>query len=208
MALTKEQIAETKKQLATQIGHLPREQQEEAQKQIDSLSEGALEEMINQQKSRSSQPVFRMIISGKIESVKIGENSSAIAVLDIAPISDGHVVIIPKEPAKTEKEIPKQAFELAEKILAKLKENLNAKAVEVFPESKFSEFVLNVVPIYDKPLSQNSQRTQKTIDDLKEIQKKLSVEIIKKEKKAPEIIKISRKKTPKSQIIKLSKRIP
>ena len=187
-----------------------RDKKKEALNQIESLSDEAIESMIEQQKARTQTPVFRMIVSGQIESSKIAENGSAIAVLDIKPISDGHIIIIPKEEAKTIKEIPKEAFSLADEVSKKLKTNLEAKSVEILPAINFGEAIINVIPVYDKskkPLTLNSKRTEKTPEELSGIKSKLDKEIIKKEVKI-EKIKISKKKTPKSQILRLSKRIP
>src|SRR3989344_8766979 len=101
--LTPEQVAELKSQLAEQIKHLPEAQRAQAQVQIDQMSPEALELMLNQQmssqstKAKASKSVFRMIIDGELPSKKINENKNAIAVLEIKPVSKGHVIIIPKK---------------------------------------------------------------------------------------------------------------
>lgn len=41
--------------------------------------------------------IFCSIVSGKIPSVKIYENDAVLAFLDAGPISDGHLLVIPKE---------------------------------------------------------------------------------------------------------------
>lgn len=207
MTLNEDEIKEAKKQLSEQVAHLPKEQKAEAMGQINSLSAGTLESMIEQQKSRTKTPVFRMIVSGQIGSIKIDENDSAIAVLDIKPISDGHIIIIPKELAKTEKEIPKSAFSLAEEISKKIKTNLKANSVDIAIGISFGEAIINLIPIYSKPLNINSERKEKTSEELEEIKNRLMKEIIKNDEKI-EKIKISRKKTPKSRLLKLNKRIP
>ena len=92
----------------------------ELQEQIDSMSSEALELMIKQQQENQGQTIFRQIINKEIPSVSVGENSKALAVLDINPISKGHVMILPKTPARNPKEIPKEAFELAKEISDKL----------------------------------------------------------------------------------------
>ena len=118
MPLTPEQIQNLKAQLSEQIQHLPEDQKAEAQKQIDSLSPEALEAMLKQQKSKSSREksIFRLIIEKQIPSYQIDENSQAIAVLEINPISQGHVIIIPRLAARNSRELPTQAFSLAKKI--------------------------------------------------------------------------------------------
>lgn len=210
MALTDEQVIELKNQLRSQIGHLPPEQKAAAEKQIDSLSPQALEGMIKQQQSRSGQlaeeqpkGVFRMIIGREIESVVVDENPDALAVMEINPISDGHVIIIPKKPVAEEKLLPKSLSSLAKKISKKLTSKLKAKSVEIVHETKFGEVIVNVIPSYEKPLSLNSPRQKSDRETLEKTAKKLRT--IKK----PKVIKIKKEKpTPENLVIKLNRRIP
>ena len=51
---------------------------------------------LNLPQSNMTQSPFRMIILGEIPSIKIDENNDALAVLEINPISKGHIIIIPK----------------------------------------------------------------------------------------------------------------
>ena len=54
MSLTQEQIKELKSQLKGQISHLPADKKAEAEKQIESLSQEALEEMLSQQQPKKN----------------------------------------------------------------------------------------------------------------------------------------------------------
>lgn len=203
MPLTKKQLEEAKSQLSQQIQHLSPEQKVQAQKQIDSMSAEAIEEMISQQQSQ--QKVFRMIVSGQIPSVKIEENKSAIAVLSVKAISEGHTIIIPKTSASAEKDIPKQAYNLADEISKKIVISLKPKSIEIFPETNFGETILNIIPVYDKPLNLQSPRTDKTPEDLEKIKKKINIKRIQKPKKKK--IKV-KKKPSKKKALKLNRRIP
>src|SRR3989344_1684851 len=107
MALTHEQAEELKEQLREQVKDLPAQQKEAALNQIASLSTEALEAMIKQQQERAAsggsadrpqKGVFRSIVDGDIKAYVIAENKDAIAVLDIKPVSNAHIVIIPKKP--------------------------------------------------------------------------------------------------------------
>src|SRR3989344_2148416 len=105
MALSESEIKELKDQLKSQIANLPKDKRAEAEKQINSMSTKALEALVKEQSQ--APPVYRNIVSGQIPAIKVGENPEAIAVLDIKPISKGHIVIIPKNQAKTPDAIPK-----------------------------------------------------------------------------------------------------
>ena len=202
MALTHEQIKEMKKQLSEQIQHLEPEQKEQAQAQIDAMSPDSLEMMLQQQ--TQGQKIFRMIVEGEIPSVSIGENSGAIAVLSTKSISRGHTLIIPKKAVFKEEEMPKEAHSLSEVISKKLMMTLKAKSTSVVNERGFGEVIINVIPIYDAPLSLRSPRKDEKVEELEKVKNEINVEVI--EKKPAEVIK--KEKKPRKKVLKLGRRIP
>ena len=162
--------------------------------------------MLKQQQAAISNPensIFRLLVSGQVPAVKVGENSECLAVLDINPISKGHCMIIPKNPVQEQKDIPKSAFFLAEELSKKMMEHLKAKSTKAEAEKKFGESILHLIPIYDKELSVSSKRSKSTPEELQEVKK--SLETIKLDKK-PEIIK--QEKPKKEKPLKLSRKIP
>jgi hypothetical protein len=205
MSLTPEQVIELKSQLEEQIKDLPEDRKEEAQKQIDDLTPEALELMIKQQQSRSGKQsnkgIFRMIVDKEVPSRIIDENAFALAVLDIKPISKGHIIVISKKAILDSKFIPSQVFTLAKKMAKSLSIKLKAKSCEIQTESKFGEIILNVIPIYDKPLNLNSPRLDLSDKELDEIYQVLR--IIKK----PKVIRI-KKPSNNQPLLQLKRRIP
>lgn len=204
MPLSKENISQLKKQLLEQIKHLPENKRKEAEIQIESLSDKSIEEMLESQKE-SQIKVFREIVSGKIPSKKLDENSQALAVLEIKPISKGHTIIIPKEKLSDIDKIPQEISLMIDKISKNLSEKLNPKNVKIIPEMKFGEVIINLIPVYDKELSIDSERIDSTDKDLDNIIEKLS-----KKEKVEEKIEI-RKEEKKEEIKELKKfprRIP
>ena len=202
MSLTPEEIAEAKRQLKQQIQHLPPEQKVEALEQINSLSDEAIEEMLEQQKNQPQ--IFRRIINKEIPSVSIGENEKAVAVLSTKSISKGHTIIIPKNPVQDLSELEKETRPLSEDISKKLLENLKAKSTSVIPERSFGEMIMNIIPIYDKPLSLQSPKKDTSVEDLEKIKSEINVIKLKQE---PEKIKI-KKKRGRPKVLKLKKRVP
>jgi len=201
MVLTQQQIKNFKEQLLSQIETLPEDKRSEAKRQIEALSPRALELMLKQQ-IKKREGIFRLIVKGDIPSTKIEENEDAIAVLEINPISNGHAIIIPKTPAKSSKDLPEKAFSLAKKLSESLINKLKATSTEIQTETKFGEAILNIIPIYDKPLDTNSPRKTAKKEELEEIAKKL-----KEEKPKIEIIKI-KKEVSSNQPLKLKRKIP
>ena len=47
-----------------------------------------------------SQNIFAKILRGEIPCVKIYEDAKTLAFMDVMPESDGHVLVVPKEPAQ------------------------------------------------------------------------------------------------------------
>lgn len=199
MALTDEQILELKKQLRAQVQHLPENQREEAYEQIEDMSPESLELMIKQQQAaQSDKNIMRMIVTGEIPSRKIDANKHALAVLDIRPVSQGHVLVIPLRGISPREQLPTQAFTLAKKIAKRMKTRLKPEGIEIQTETKFKEQVINVIPYYEKPLSIASPRYEASQEELEKIQKMLAAKerkprvkkqkIREEPKKAPEFI--------------------
>jgi hypothetical protein len=203
MPLTPEEKKEALKQLHAQIDSLPLEQKAQAQVEINSLSDDALEAMVEQQ--RNPPPVFRKIISKEIPSVEIGSNSKAIAVLSTKSISKGHTIIIPREPLTNPTNIPNEITSLSEEVSKKLLENLKPKSTDVIPEKAFGEIIINIIPIYNSPLTLQSERKDISIEELNKLKKQLDIIKIHTE---PKIIKVKKKKGRKPKPLKLSRRVP
>jgi diadenosine tetraphosphate (Ap4A) HIT family hydrolase len=151
--LPQEQIPEIKKQLVQQIKTtLPEDKQESAKQYIESLNAEQLEEFLEKNKlikndqegSQAQQCVFCSIVSGEIKSYKINENELAIAILEINPVSEGHVLIIPKKHISSNKEISKDIFSFAEKIAKRLKTTFKPKEVTTSSANLFGHELKNL----------------------------------------------------------------
>lgn len=207
MSLTQEQAEELKKQLREQVQTMPEERKKQALIQIDSMSSEALELMLEQQQQRmekgeSSKTIFRMIVDKEIESNIVEETSDLLAVLDINPISKGHIMIIPKKAVSEEKALLEQSLPLAKSLSDRVIEGLKAKKTEIQAEKKFGEAVVHIIPIYDSPLTLASPRQSSSPEELKKI-----VESLQPQPKK-EVIKISSSEEKPRQTLKLSRRIP
>lgn len=201
--LTPNQITELKHQLSQQIQHLAPDEREEAQQQIDEMSVDALELMLKQQQSKNSDKnVLRMILEGSLPSKKIDENKSAIAVLDIKPVSKGHTIIIPKDAVTSKTALPTQVFTLAKKIAKRMKKKWKLSGVEIQTETKFGEQIVNVIPFQEKPLSITSPRMQPSEEELKQVQVLLAAKPRTKRIKKQPVQQISENR------IRLKRRIP
>lgn len=188
MSLTKEQISGLKKQLLEQIKNLPEDKRKEAEKQIESLSGEAIEEMLESQKG--SVKIFREIVSGNVPSKKIDENNQALAVLEIKPLSKGHTIIIPKEKLENLDNIPQEISILIDKVSNKLSDKLKTKNLKVIPELKFGEVIVNIIPIYDKDINLEGERhnpsdleLDKILETINKKEEKIEIKEVQKDKK-------------------------
>lgn len=79
--------------------------------------------------------IFSKIIRGEVPSHKIYEDDHVIAILDIAPLSEGHALVIPKEPAETIDQLSDEFSAAVGKVLPRivraLKKITGADAVNI-----------------------------------------------------------------------------
>lgn len=205
---SKEQIKNIKTQLIQQIeSTFPEDKKLAAKEQINAMNEKQLEEFLKQnnllkKSSNSEEPqgIFRGIVNGQIPSFKIEENKDALAVLEINPISKGHILIIPKKPITSLEKIPQSIFSLAKKISKRLKIRLKAKEVNISSANMFGEFIINVFPVHNGE-SINSERKKAEEKELLELQKTLS------KKSKTKIIK-KKPEQVQEENLRLPKRIP
>ena len=206
MVYTKEQIEEVKKQIFEQTKNLGEEQRKAIEEQVNGMNAEQLELFVKEQMTQgrqggSQKGIFRMIVDNEMKSYKVDENKEGLAVLDIRPISKGHVIIIPKSVVGNSKLVPNGIFILARKIAKRISDKLGAKSGEIQTENKFGEVIINVIPMYDKPVSVGSQRYEASEDELNEVGRLLKV--VKKEK----VIRIKRE-AKSQEVLKLKRRIP
>ncbi len=204
--LSEEQTEQLKKQLLQQIdSSFPEDKKELAKQKIAVMNSEELEEFLKQNKlvkeQNSHQNPFRSIVTGETPSYKIDEDENAIAVLEINPISRGHILIIPKEPVLEGKKIPKTISSFAEKVSKKIKSSLKSKDVQILGSNILGEIIINILPIY-KNETLESERQQSKPEELEELQKLLEKKPEKKIIRKPKIKKIKEEK------LWLPKRVP
>ena len=77
--------------------------------------------------------VFAKILRGEIPCVKVFENEKTLAFMDVMPQADGHVLVIPKEPAENLLDLsPESAGALmmtTQRIAKAVKKGLNAPGI-------------------------------------------------------------------------------
>lgn len=194
-----------KKQLLNNIesSNFPKERVDILKRQIMSMNDEQLESFME----KSNQPnecIFCSIASGKAQSYKIDENDSAVAVLEINPVSKGHTLIISKEHLSLEK-FPQDISSFAKSVAEKIKERLKPKDVEIASVDFGGHGIINLIPVYNDE-NINSKKYGASKEELEEVSRIL------KENKEMKKQEIKREKVSKPKIVKekfwLPKRIP
>ncbi len=202
MSLKREEINELKNQLKEQVRKLPEDKREEAEKQIDEMSDEAIEEMLEQQKT---QKIFRMIANKEIDSVIVEESNEALAVLEINPLSKGHLLIVPKERMSDKKVFLEKIGKFTDKLKDKIERSLKTKKVHIIVENKLGEIIGEIVPEYDISMK-DMKRISAQKEDLEKIKGEINREIISVKK---EIIKEEKKEeVPKEKPLKIRRPVP
>ena len=215
--LSPQQITEIKKQLSEQIEKsFPEDKKDFAKKQIQEMNGNQLEEFLKQNKltvqessglasegGQEGQCIFCAITSGKMDSYKIAENSEVIAVLEINPISSGHVIILPREHISSKDKLPESISSFAKKVSKRLKLKLKPQKILMQNSNLFGHEIINLIPVY-KESEEEGKQERKPADksELAQLQKTL------KEKSKPIQRKPKTVKIKPEEKIRLPKRIP
>ncbi len=205
--LPQDQLEQIKNQIIEQIdSRFPEDKKASAKEQIKNMNSEQLEEFLKQnnlmkEDGSDQQCIFCSIISGEAKSYQIDENKEAIAILELNPVSRGHILVIPKKHLASEKELSKEIYNLTKKITKKIKTKLKPKNAIISPANLFGHEIINILPVYENE-TLNSKRQKAKPEELEKLQNIL------KEKPKPKVIKIPKIKKIPAEKLWLPKRIP
>lgn len=215
MVMNKEQAEALKKQIYAQISHLPKFQQDEIKKQIDSMNPAQLEEWVKQVQGQRASEIneenqetclFCNILEGKIKGNLVYDDKNVQAILDINPASEGHVLVYPKFHKRFLSDLSKEEisdlFNAVKKISKALVNALDCKGVNtLIAEGKVAgqrvpHLFVNLIPRYEKDsISFEIPRKKAEEATLDKLAGKISSEVSKlKEKEKPKKTKEEIKK--------------
>ena len=107
---------------------------------------------------KDSNCIFCKIANGEIPSRTIEENDMFKVVLDVAPATKGHALILPKDHYRNLYDLPEEvaaeAFKMAKKIALKMKEKLGCDGVNIVQNNEETagqtvfHFHMHVIPRY------------------------------------------------------------
>ena len=154
------------------------EQMQELQEKIKNMSPEELKEY------QKKQCIFCHIVSGKVQSKKVYEDSQSIAILDINPANPGHILLLPKEhysimPQLSEEEIA-HLFMITKTISNAALRSLGVQGTNIVVQNgiaagqKAQHFMIHIIPRKEDD-GINFDLPQKKIpeNELESIRKKL-----------------------------------
>jgi len=194
---------QVKRQLLNNIeSNFPKDKADILKRQIMSMSDDQLESFL-EKSGQQKECIFCTIASGNAESYKVDENDSAVAVLELNPVSRGHTLIVPKDHIPLEN-FPEEISSFARKVAEKLKEKLNPKDVEIASVNFGGHGTINLIPVYTDE-SINSKRHKATKEELSDV---LDILVKKEEEPKKEVKREKGPKKTKEKMLWLPKRIP
>jgi len=161
---------EIRKNLIEQASKLPAEQATELRQRIEAMNE---EELMGIVKSQSC--LFCEIIAGGIETFKIYESENILVILDINPISKGHMLVMPKKHFQFLSQMPNELiyemFSFAKTISLIIIKAMNAQGITINIaqgiEQNVPHIAVNIIPRYkDDKLNFLAERQKADKDEL------------------------------------------
>lgn len=126
--------------------------------------------------------IFEQIIHGEIPSYKIYEDERVYAMLDINPLADGHILLIPKQPIDLIWDVNDSTYQylwaIAKKLARHMQAVLQPKRVGVVVEGfGVPHAHIHLVPLYDEMILTRPHEypVHKSPEELQTIAQKLVI---------------------------------
>ncbi|PIN77221.1 hypothetical protein COV15_02650 [Candidatus Woesearchaeota archaeon CG10_big_fil_rev_8_21_14_0_10_34_12] len=156
-------IDETKQELIKQAEQLPEDVREQFVTRVQEMSEQELQDFLKQlaqkQNSWQGECLFCSIANGKVSSFKVFENEKFSAVLDINPVSEGHILLVPKKHVESLEKLEnkKEMLLIVEELSKKMKQELGVHDVAVLISSA-GHLIIQLIPVYQDTVLQFSRK--------------------------------------------------
>ena len=166
MTLSTEETNEIKNHLMGQLENFPEDKREDIKAKIESMTSDEVENFVKQNSLNhlGGQCIFCEIVAGKKPTVKIAENASSIAILELNPLSKGHILIVPKDHSEA---LPDSIDDMANQISNKLREKFNPEDIKRNELEIMGHKLLEVIPIYGGE-TKRRPATEQELQNIKE----------------------------------------
>lgn len=193
-----------------ELQNMSPEEKKKMKEKLENMSEEELREF------QKKQCIFCRIIDGEVESKKVYEDSTCIAILDINPAKTGHMIILPKEHYSIMPQVPEEQINhmgiVAKKLSKALLKTLEIEGTNTFIANgpaagqNSQHFMIHIIPREENdnvgmelPMGEIEEDKLKEIQEamLPAVEKIFDIEI-KKTEKTKKDTSSSKKKETKS----------
>lgn len=216
--MSEEQLQNIKLHLLKQLDNFPEDQRKIVKHKILSMNNQEMEEFLKENElnydkevvSQEQQCVFCAIVQGKLKSYKVAEDEDYFAILELNPLSRGHVLILPKKHVAMDS-LSDKSIEFAKKVATIIFEKLSPRDVQFQKNEVLGHAALEVIPVYNNEKQEKKRASdEELISLLKELvengQKKKVIETSIEEKK--ESIKLEAEKVPEKVLQEKKPELP
>ena len=168
MSITSEEASKIKEHLLGQLENFPEDKRSQITEQVNSMTDEQVEAFVEQNKlgHLGGGCIFCSIVKEETPSYKIAEDSSAVAILELNPLSKGHALIVPKEHLE---EVPESLKSLTQEVAKKLERRFSPEKVEINEVKIMNHALVEVIPIYGN----ETERAKASEKELKALQEEI-----------------------------------
>lgn len=174
--MSDEQLQDMKMHLLKQLDNFPEDQRKIVKHKILSMNNQEMVAFLKEngldyekENREAQQCIFCALAKGKLKSYKIDENSDYVAILELNPLSRGHLLILPKKHVSIDK-LSEGSVEFAKKIATIIFNKLNPKDVQFQKNEILGHAALEVIPVYD---DEKQERKRASDEELAILQSEL-----------------------------------
>ncbi len=146
-----------KDKILEQLKDLPEEQANELRERIENMSSDEFEKFLQNYAVPLQECPFCQIIQGKIVTIKIYESKNILAVLDVNPVTRGHVLVMPKQHYQFLTQLPDSLlfgiFNFVKHIIPAIIKTVKSQGVAISilqgKEQTVPHFIVNITPRFE-----------------------------------------------------------
>lgn len=185
-----EDIEKVRQQILTQLEKMPTEQVAGLRQQILNATPEELEQFLRKMNKPAGGCIFCKIAKGEVSTVKIYESAEILAILDINPISAGHILILPKKHFQFIFQIPDEIltelFYFIKQLSPILINSTKAEGLSIIAhqgvEQNVPHFVINLIPRFsNEKIGFEQERQKKSKEELENLAGEIRTKIERQE---------------------------
>lgn len=156
--MDKSQIEEVKEKILEQAENLPEEQANALREKIEGMADEEFEKFLKEFALPLQECIFCQIVQGKTATIKVYESKNILAILDINPVSIGHMIVMPKQHYQFLTQLPDglliEIFSFVKHIIPAIIRTVKSHGVTINilqgKEQNVPHFAVSIIPRFEK----------------------------------------------------------